>query len=167
MPTIWPVSWPLPAISSASPGNKRIDPAQDRLGPVADLIGIRASRKNRGADRGGLFGARVVVGHIKHIGMGLGRRAHQRALQPIPVATCAEDHDDPPHHMRAQRLQRGLDRIRRMGVIDIDRRPVPPRRRQAASGPAPRSGAAKPASTASGASPARNGQPAATATFSA
>ncbi len=93
-------------------GQERIDPAQDRLGAVGDLGRLGAALHHRGADRGGVFGPRVVVGHDDHIREGGGGLAHQRPFQPVAVAARAEDHDDAAKDMGPQRLQRRGERAR-------------------------------------------------------
>ena len=73
--TSWPVSWPLPATSRMSPGLARRDGGGDRGPPVADLVhlgpvGLRHladAGEHRGADRRGVLGAWVVVGHDQDI----------------------------------------------------------------------------------------------------
>ena len=62
-PIVWPVSWPLPAISSASPGCSASTARQDRLGAVADLVRAGAAAARIAARiAAGSSRARVVVG---------------------------------------------------------------------------------------------------------
>ena len=108
--------------------HQRIDGAKNCLGPVGNLVRVGAGLQDSGADQGGVFGARVVVGDIKKIGMFAGSFAHQRAFGAVTVATSAKDHDDPPHDMRTQRPKCGLDGVWGMGIIHIDRRAIAPGR---------------------------------------
>ena len=50
--------------------------------------------------------------------------AHQGPLAPVAVAARAEHDDQPPHHVRTQRLERGFQRVGRMGVIHENRRAI-------------------------------------------
>ncbi len=69
-PTIWPVSWPLPAISRRSPGcEERIGLARIASARSADLLARSgAAFRIGGADRGGVLGAGVVVGDDDQVG---------------------------------------------------------------------------------------------------
>ena len=134
-PTIWPVSWPLPAISSTSPGSSSAMRGADRL-----ARGRRSRRapgragQDGGADRGRIFAARIVVGDDDAVGV-LGRdRAHQRPLArsrspPAPNTTTSL-----PLGVGPQRLERLRQRVRLVRVVDEDRRAVA-RRRRARAGP--------------------------------
>jgi hypothetical protein len=102
-PTICPVSCPLPAISSASPGPSASTPRRIASARSPTSVGLGAPRHHRGADRGGVLAARVVVGHEPRSAFSAaacpisgrlpcrGRRRRRRPRQPA-------------HHMRAQRL---------------------------------------------------------------
>ena len=109
----------------------------DGLPPVADFMHGGAARahprQHGGADGGGVFTARIVVGDDGDVGLACGDAAHFRALAGIAVAAGAEYHDQPAANMRTQRCYRGGQRIGRVGVIDIDgrarageRRPLQP-----------------------------------------
>ena len=100
-PTIWPVSWPLPATTRTSPGSSARDGRADGLGPVADLAGAGRRRQDLGADRGRIFAARIVVRDDHQVGLLDGDRAHDRALAPVAVAAAAE------HARRAVRGVKG------------------------------------------------------------
>ena len=106
---------------------------------VADLARARAAGQDRGADRGRVLAARIVVGDDRHVGQPRRGRAHQRALAAVAVAAGAEHHVQPAGGVRAQRGQQPLQRVRRVGVIDIDRGAVRPAARPAPCGRARRS----------------------------
>ena len=59
-------------------------------------ISTRAGRggQDRGADRGRIFAARIVVGDDDAVGHLGGDRAHQRPLAGVAVAAAAEHHDE-------------------------------------------------------------------------
>ena len=123
-PTIWPVSWPLPATSSTSPGCNAAT-ARRIASPRSPIsVAPRAAGQDGGADRGGIFAARIVVGDDHAIGL-VGRdRAHQRPLALIAVAAGAEHHDQFALGVRPQRVQRLGQRIRLVRVVDKDRSAV-------------------------------------------
>ncbi len=89
---IWPVSWPLPAITSTSPASSAAIAGADGLGPVADFLRARAAGQDFLADGGRIFAARIVVGDDDVVGERAGALAHQRALALVAVAAAAE-HD--------------------------------------------------------------------------
>src|SRR5258707_5581553 len=70
--------------------------AADRLAAIADLAHVRRAGRplhDGGADRGGIFAARIVVGDDNPVGA-LGRGcAHQWSLAPVTGAAGAQ-HDD-------------------------------------------------------------------------
>ena len=123
-PTICPVSWPLPAISSASPGCRpaiavRIASARS---PISRAPFAAARIAARIACR--IFAARIVVGDDDAVGIFGGDRAHQRPLAGIAVAAGAEHHHELALGVGPQRLQRLRQRVGLVGVIDKDRRAV-------------------------------------------
>jgi len=59
-PIVWPVSWPLPAITSTSPGPSSCIAVRIARGAVADLARRRAAGADRGADRRRILAARIV-----------------------------------------------------------------------------------------------------------
>ena len=78
-------------------------------------------REDRAADAAGsslrgLSSVTIAVGEPR------GDRAHHGALADVAVAAGAEDDDQPALGVRAERVDGGLDRVGRVGVIDIDRR---------------------------------------------
>ena len=124
LPTIWPVSWPLPAISSTSPlrSSAMLRAIASPRSPISMAPG--ADLQDGGADLGRLLAARIVVGHDHAVGL-LGRdRAHHRALAGIAVAAAAEHDDELPRRIGPQRLQRLGERVGLVGVVDEDRRAV-------------------------------------------
>ncbi len=93
-PTIWPVSWPLPATTRTSPARSMRDRGGDRLGRGRrSRSRPGAAAEDRGADGGGILGARVVVRDDDDVGQAGGDLAHHRPLAGIAVAAAAE-HDD-------------------------------------------------------------------------
>ena len=94
-PMIWPVSWPLPAISSTSPGASSRNRA--RGSPRAG----RRSRSRRA--RAARIAARIAAGSslrglssvtMTRSALRGGDRAHQRPLAGVAVAAAAEHHDE-------------------------------------------------------------------------
>ena len=129
-PIVCPCSWPLPATASTSPGRQPVQRLGDRTLPVADLAPTRTRRQHRGADRGRILAARIVVGDDRHVGEARRGRAHQRPLAAIAIAAGTEHHVQPPLRVRTQRGQQPLQRVRRMRVVDVDRGAVRQPRRQ-------------------------------------
>ena len=98
------------------------DRGGDRLAAVADLDRVRRGGKDRAADLGRRFAARIVVRDIDEIGAFGRHLTHQRTLAAVAVAAGAEDDRQPGFGMRAQGGQHGRQRIRGVGVIDKDHR---------------------------------------------
>ena len=88
----------------------------------ADLARAGRAGQDVAPDRGRILAARIVVGDDDQVGQPRRHRAHLGALADVAVAAGAEHDDQPVARMRPQRLDRRLDRIGRMGIIDIDRR---------------------------------------------
>ena len=65
---------------------KGIDPAQDGFGPVAHLQSLGAALPHRGADRGRVLAARVVVGDDHEVGRPGRGLPHERALGAVPAS---------------------------------------------------------------------------------
>jgi hypothetical protein len=90
-PTIWPVSWPLPAISSASPGSRA-----RRLHARSPRRDLRPrSPRGRPHDFGADDGDGSSLRGLSSVTMTTSAfspppAAHQRALQPVAVAARAE-----------------------------------------------------------------------------
>ena len=122
---VWPVSWPLPAMTSRSPGAELGDGAGGspaRRSPISSASG-RAGQ-DLAADRRRILAARIVVGDDDAIGEPRGDLAHQRALAAVAIAAAAEDDDEPAAGMGAKRGQHRLQRVGLVGVVDIDRRAI-------------------------------------------
>ena len=119
---IWPVSWPLPAISSTSPARNSAIAVRIASRAIADLGGAGRRGEDRGADRGGVFAARIVVGDDDAVGLGGGDGAHQGPLAAVAVAAGAEHHDEPAAGVGPQRLERLGERIGLVRIVDEDRR---------------------------------------------
>ena len=73
-----------------------------------------------GADRLGLLAARIVVGDDDVIGERGGDPAHDRPLALVAVAAAAEHAHEPARRERAQRLERGRQRVGLVRVVDDD-----------------------------------------------
>ena len=95
-PIVWPVSWPLPAMSRMSPAGSPAMAARiaSRRSPISSAPGAPA--QHRLADRRRVLAARIVVGDDEPVGVGRGRLAHQRAL--------ARDRDRRPRRTRRSSL---------------------------------------------------------------
>ena len=102
------------------PVTHHFDGGLDGGAAIADLDGVGAAGADLGADGGGIFRTRIVVGDDGDIGQTPGDGAHQRPLAAIPVAAGAEDHDQPPRRMRPQGVQHRLQPVGGVGVVDID-----------------------------------------------
>ena len=135
-PTIWPLLVSLAGDQQQIARREQIDRGADGFGAVADLAAPWAGGEDGAADRGRVLAARIVVGDDDDIGEPRRDRAHHRPLARVAVAAAAEHDDEPAAAMRAQRRERRLERVGRMGVIDDHRRAVgvrgdmlhPPRR---------------------------------------
>ncbi len=111
----WPCSWPLPAITTTSPGRASADAARS---PRAGRRSTRPSPLGRrrpghavedlGDDRCGVLRARVVGGHDRDVGEPRRDLAHQRALAAVAVAAGAEHAD---HAAPAAAAPRGAEEI--------------------------------------------------------
>ena len=120
-PMIWPVSWPLPATSTMSPARAiRIASAIASRRPAIS-VAPGAPARIAGADLRRVLAARIVVGDDDQVGQARRDRAHLRPLALVAVAAGAEHGDQPAFDMRPKRRDRRLERVGRVGVIDIDR----------------------------------------------
>ena len=154
----WPCSWPLPAITTVSPGSARPSASAiaarrststSTLGaalarPAATSATIAAGSSERGLSE-------VTIGEVGELAAG---PAHHRALVAVAVAAGAEDRDQPARGQPPRGAQHVLDRVGRVGVVDEDgERPGP--RRSARSAPAPAPPRPARAAAASGVDPER------------
>ena len=120
-------------------GARLVHRGEDRHLAVLDRLGRAAgnAREHLLDDRVRILAARIVAGDDHVVGEPRGRRAHERALAGIALAAAAEHADQararaPP---RAQRLERLLERIRRVRVVDDhEREPLPPPTRSSRPG---------------------------------
>ena len=136
----WPCSWPLPAITTTSPGS---------ASEIARKIAARRSTSRSTAacgdagmpaddlvdDRLRLLGARVVGGDDREVRQPRRDLAHHRPLAAVAVAARAEHDDQPPGRQLARRQQHLLQRVRLVRVVDEHARTAAPRR-PAGSAPA-------------------------------
>ena len=120
----WPVSWPLPAISTTSPGPASCSAARIASPPV-HLHDERVHRPNERReglrdDRLGLLGPGVVARDDRQVRRRGRGRPHQRALAAIAVAPAAE-HDD-EHGRGPARARPGgrPEAVGRVRVVDED-----------------------------------------------
>ena len=88
----WPFSWPLPRRPRCRPGRRGATAAAmaSARSPTSTHLGAARGARRRAsssrADRRGVLGARVVVGHDDEVGEPARRGAHQRALALVAVA---------------------------------------------------------------------------------
>ena len=120
-PTIWPVSWPLPATTSTSPGSSIATRRADRLAAVADLARAGRRRQDGGADRGRLLGARIVVGHDDDVGLLAPRsRPSSGACRDRGRRRSRRRTIEPARRVGPQRVQHLCQRVGLVGVVDED-----------------------------------------------
>ena len=122
-PTIWPVSWPLPATTArrlaAARGPRCGWPRRGRRSRARPARAARISARIAA----GLLAARIVVGDDHDVGL-LGRdRAHDRPLAAVAVAAAAEHADEPARGEGAQRVEHMRQRVGLVGVVDDARAP--------------------------------------------
>ena len=105
-----------------SPAARHVHRRSDRLAAVADFgrAGAPASMARRIAAGSSLRGLSSVT--MTTSLKSRGDRAHVRALALVAVAAGAEHSDQAALDVRAERGDRGFDRIGGVGIIDIDRR---------------------------------------------
>ena len=132
-PTIWPVSWPLPATSSTSPACS--SPTAVRIASARSPISSAPGAAARIAARiaAGSSDARIVVGDDDDVGLRRRDLAHHRPLAAIAVAAAAEHADEPARRVGPQRVQHIRQRVGLVGVVDEDQRAVDARRRAPAA----------------------------------
>ena len=119
-PTIWPVSWPLPATTAHRPRpawrRRRGSPRRGRRSRARRARPARISARMAS----GPLGARIVVGDDDDVGILDRDRAHDRPLALVAVAAAAEDADELAGGERAQRIERGGQRFGLVRVVDDD-----------------------------------------------
>src|SRR6185503_8423994 len=91
---------------------------------VADLGCALRLREDLGADRRRLLAARIVVGDDDTVGVIGGDAAHDRPLALVAVAAGAEYDDKFPGRIGPQRLQRFLQGVGLVRIVDEDRRAI-------------------------------------------
>ena len=119
-----PCSWPLPAITTVSPGSaasSAIAIAARRSGSTSTCAALGNPVEDLGDDRVRVLGARVVGGDDADVGQLGPDAAHQRALLAVAVAAAAEDADQPAAGDDARRAQDVLERVGRVRVVDEHR----------------------------------------------
>ncbi len=129
-PIVCPCSCPLPATASTSPGPRPSSPAaiafaRSPISVAQGQLARTAARIAAGFSRRGL--SSVTIATVREPRDGL---AHQRALAGVAVAAGAEHHVQPSSGVRPQCRQQPFEGVRRVGVVDIGRRPVRQRRRE-------------------------------------
>ena len=120
-PTIWPCSWPLPARRMMSSGPASATAAAIASRRPRHLAGARRASQDVAPDRRRILAPRIVVGDDDEVGQPGRDRAHLGPLADVAVAAGAEDDDQPAPGVGPERLDRRLDRVGRMGIVDIDR----------------------------------------------
>ena len=96
---------------------------------VADLRRARSISHDRATDRSRIFAARVIVGNNHLVRGAHCYRAHLGPLARVAIPARAEHRNELAPYMRAQRGNRGFERIGSVRVIDINRRACPADRR--------------------------------------
>ena len=93
----------------------------NRGAAVADFTKSGGPGHDGGADRAWVFAAGIVVGDDGKISGARGDFAHLGPLADIAIPARTEHHDQPAAvgHVRAQRGNRGFERIGGVGIIDI------------------------------------------------
>ena len=132
-PSSWSGSWPLPAITTTSPGraSRRRERGSRRGGRArrrsAAALGAPALDLRDDGER--VLRARVVARDDREVGVRGRRRPHQGTLRAVAVATATEHDDDPARrHGRAAR-EHCSDAIRRVRVIHHHQEVLARRRR--------------------------------------
>ena len=100
---------------------------RDRQSPVAYLFDI--FRPRRAATYGPADRGRISERGLSSVTMTIcevGRYFPHWPFAGITVATTAKDHDEPSSHKRPQCLERFIERVRLMRIIDKDRRTISP-----------------------------------------
>ena len=99
-------------------GGNGLAPASDVLRTW--LVACGNACHDGGAYTGGIFAARIVVGHDNIIRMTGGNGTHLRALAHVAISAAAENDMQLAMTVWPHGVQHGFKAIRRMGVINID-----------------------------------------------
>ena len=105
---VWPVSWPLPAISTTSPGRAQATAWSIAVAAVGDLDHLggapasAAPARISRPDGRGVLAAGVVVGDDHQVGQLGGDAAHRCALARVAIAAGAEHDRQPAARARAR-----------------------------------------------------------------
>jgi len=94
------------------------DGSGDSFAAVRDVAGVRGGAHDFLPYHGRVLAARVIVGDVNSFGALLRDGPHSRALAPVAVAATAEYNRDLAPGKRPQRAQGGVQRIRRMRIVD-------------------------------------------------
>ncbi len=120
--TVWVVSWPLPAITTTSPGPASASARAMAARRSASYDDARRGDRDAGHDRrdDGVGSSWRGLSEVTttRSAPSAADRAHERALLGVTVAAAAEDHDDPARRHLPQLGQQAGQRIRRVGEVD-------------------------------------------------
>ena len=133
LPTIWPVSWPLPATSRTSPAPSMRDAVRGwpRRG--------RRSRARR--EPPARISARIASGFslrglssvtMRDVGLLDRDAAHDRPLALVAIAAAAEHADEAARCEGPQRIERRAERLGLVRIVDDDKTAAAPARRSRA-----------------------------------
>ena len=124
-PTVCPVSWPFPAINSASPGPSASTARKMASARSATSIASGAAAHHGGPDQRGVLRAGIVIRDKHQIGIFGAAACPIKGRLPVSRSPPAPNNGDkPPHHMRAHCFERRFDGVGGMGVIHENRRAV-------------------------------------------
>ena len=121
----WPCSWPLPAITTTSPGRAPAIASGSRS-PAIDVVldAGAGTSQDLPDDRLRILRAGIVGGDDHAVGQANGDLPHERALAPVAISAAAEHHVSRPPWPASSapgRLQHVLERIRGVRVVDKHR----------------------------------------------
>ena len=109
---------------------ERVQPRLDRLRPVPDLRRPWAAAQDVGPDRSRVLAPGIVVGDDDPVRQSRRRLAHQGTLAAVAVSAGAEHDVKLARGVRTKGGQQPLQRVGRVGVIDISGGAVRQPRRQ-------------------------------------
>ena len=124
-PTIWPVSWPLPAMSSTSPRLQFSDAARIAWArsPISAAPGAAARMAARMAAGFSLRGLSSVTMTLSAFSAAMPPISGRL---PVAVAAGAEHHDQLAGGIGPQRVERLRQRVGLVRIVDEDRRAILP-----------------------------------------